>query len=585
MFNRKYIQFEYIEKSYIFKGNLELMNRNEITTLLNFVDKTRLLFNKKITNNTVDSEWRIFSYVIKNHLDNKIITTTSIIQSSGLPFATGLRRVNKLIKEKKLIQRVKTKSGKSFSIHPSSELIEEFTLYLSSIKNEIASNLGFGELNDSYYFGMSLSAGNIIPSPKVFINSSNRFKKISILSNDNPTFKVINSNLDFFEYILDCKIEHVIENDLNKLLNLIIKNSEKKTKSKFDIVGFNLPWVGQLAKLNALLPLDKYIDSIGFNLRDFHFSAIRSSSYNNKLFGIPIETIPDLLFYRKDIFEKFGLTPPKKFDELLAACEILKKSNEVESPISWPARKGQPLATSFILMMANFGKPYVNLRHIGQNTYDLDTQKIVIKTNFLSEAAFKAAKVLKSLIPYSPTDLSLQSNDECVEYYSKGKSAMVMNWSSRAHQFELNKNSPAFKNSGYLPRPAGVEPFQVSPIGGFSLGIPSNILDDKIPFVMKTIQNLVSPEIIKYYIEHGSLSSPVFSVANDPEVRTLSPIFNELDKMERDERFVEWARYPLPSYSKIIEQVGNELFEYLFLNKDLQTTLEQCQKSASRLLV
>ena len=72
---------------------------------------------------------------------------------------------------------------------------------------------------------------------------------------------------------------------------------------------------------------------------------------------------------------------------------------------------------------------------------------------------------------------------------------------------------------------------------------------------------------------------------NDPEVRTLSPIFNELDKMERDERFVEWARYPLPSYSKIIEQVGNELFEYLFLNKDLQTTLEQCQKSASRLLV
>ena len=55
--------------------------------------------------------------------------------------------------------------------------------------------------------------------------------------------------------------------------------------------------------------------------------------------------------------------------------------------------------------------------------------------------------------------------------------------------------------------------------------------------------------------------------------------------MERDERFVEWARYPLPSYSKIIEQVGNELFEFLFLNKDLQTTLEQCQKSASRLLI
>ncbi len=84
------------------------MNRNEITTLLKFVDKTRLLFNRSISIKTIDADWNIFSYVIINHLDNKITTTTSIIQASGLPFATGLRRVKKLIQEKKLIQRSKT---------------------------------------------------------------------------------------------------------------------------------------------------------------------------------------------------------------------------------------------------------------------------------------------------------------------------------------------------------------------------------------------------------------------------------------------------------------------------------------------
>ena len=96
------------------------MNRNEITSLLKFVDKTRILFNKTITNNTVDSDWRVFSFVITNHLENKITTTTTIIEASGLPFATGLRRVRKLINEKKLIKRPKTKSGKSviFTIDP-----------------------------------------------------------------------------------------------------------------------------------------------------------------------------------------------------------------------------------------------------------------------------------------------------------------------------------------------------------------------------------------------------------------------------------------------------------------------------------
>ena len=75
------------------------MNRNEISTLLKFVSKTRILFNKTVSNQTIDADWRIFSYVISNHLENKLCTTTSIIQVSGLPFATGLRKVNKLIKE------------------------------------------------------------------------------------------------------------------------------------------------------------------------------------------------------------------------------------------------------------------------------------------------------------------------------------------------------------------------------------------------------------------------------------------------------------------------------------------------------
>ena len=560
------------------------MNRNEITTLLKFVSKTRILFNKTVSNQTIDADWRIFSYVISNHLENKICTTTSIIQVSGLPFATGLRKVNKLIKEKKLIKRSKTKSGKSFSIHPSGDLIKEFTEYLLLIKNEFASQLGFGGVDNNFYFGTSLSAGNIIPAPTVITNQNKKFKKIRFLSNDNPTFKVINNNLDFFEYIFDCQIDLIIESDLKKLLNKIITNSQSNLKSKFDIVAFNIPWIGQLANLNCLTPLDMHVEKIGLNLNDFHYSGIRSSSFKKQLFGIPIEAIPDLLFYRKDLFQKYGIKPPVNYEELFSACKILKSANEIDSPISWPARKGQPLATSFILAMANFGKPYINLRYIGDNIYDLDSEKISLKANFLSEAAFNAAKMLKELISYSPNNISSHSNDECVEFYSQGKSAMVFNWSSRAHLFELNKESPAYNNTGYLPRPAGHPLFQVSPIGGFSLGIPSNVSEEKIPFIMSNIRKFVSPEVIKYYIEHGSLSSPLFSVVNDPEVRALSPIFNELDKIEKDEKFVEWARYPLPTYSNIIEEVGNKIFNYLFLNEDLSSTLESCQATAQKYL-
>ena len=91
------------------------------------------------------------------------------------------------------------------------------------------------------------------------------------------------------------------------------------------------------------------------------------------------------------------MSPPKTFQDLLHACEVLKGDKQIESPISWPAKKGQPLATSFILAMANYGKPYVNLRYIGKNIYDLDVEKIILKANFLSDAFFfiKNIKITK----------------------------------------------------------------------------------------------------------------------------------------------------------------------------------------------
>ena len=54
--------------------------------------------------------------------------------------------------------------------------------------------------------------------------------------------------------------------------------------------------------------------------------------------------------------------------------------------------------------------------------------------------------------------------------------------------------------------------------------------------------------------------------------------------MEKEEKIIEWARYPLPTYSNIIEDVGHKIYEYIFLNKDLEATLKSCQQSAQKYL-
>ena len=114
-----------------------MVNNKKLISLIDHIDNTFLLYKKKFKDSSFETDWKIFSYVIKNHSNNKTTSITSIINYSNLPHATGIRRVNKLIKNKKLYKKSKTKSGKSFSIHPSSKLIQDFELFLNDLSQSI----------------------------------------------------------------------------------------------------------------------------------------------------------------------------------------------------------------------------------------------------------------------------------------------------------------------------------------------------------------------------------------------------------------------------------------------------------------
>ena len=114
-----------------------MVDNKKLISLIDHIDNTFLLYKKKFKDSSFETDWKIFSYVIKNHSNNKTTSITSIINYSNLPHATGIRRINKLIKNKKLYKKSKSKSGKSFSIHPSSKLIQDFELFLNDLYQSI----------------------------------------------------------------------------------------------------------------------------------------------------------------------------------------------------------------------------------------------------------------------------------------------------------------------------------------------------------------------------------------------------------------------------------------------------------------
>jgi raffinose/stachyose/melibiose transport system substrate-binding protein len=74
-----------------------------------------------------------------------------------------------------------------------------------------------------------------------------------------------------------------------------------------------------------LYELNKDIPS----LADFPASAKKAwSTDDGKTYGIPIFGVTHGVYYHKDIFKKYNLTPPQTWDEFIAVCKILKENKE-----------------------------------------------------------------------------------------------------------------------------------------------------------------------------------------------------------------------------------------------------------------
>ncbi len=62
------------------------------------------------------------------------------------------------------------------------------------------------------------------------------------------------------------------------------------------------------------------------NLHEMMASTRSGITFGDKQFGLPYTYYQWGVYYRKDIFDKYGLTAPRTWDELLAVCKTLKQN-------------------------------------------------------------------------------------------------------------------------------------------------------------------------------------------------------------------------------------------------------------------
>ena len=99
----------------------------------------------------------------------------------------------------------------------------------------------------------------------------------------------------------------------------MIQNTQIKNP-KMGVLSVDVVWTSEFAAKGIAVPLP----ADQFPTDEFLKPTVDSATYFNKLYAYPIDSDGGLLYYRKDLLDKYSLQPPTTFDEMKAACDKIK---------------------------------------------------------------------------------------------------------------------------------------------------------------------------------------------------------------------------------------------------------------------
>jgi lactose/L-arabinose transport system substrate-binding protein len=201
--------------------------------------------------------------------------------------------------------------------------------------------------------------------------------------------------------------------------------------------------------------IQKFIDQGGLvDMTDYmntkkgefpEYKVKMDSDKDGNIFGVPFNSAPVGLWYRKDIFEENGISLPLTWDEYIEAGRKLKEKGIYITSIS-VAAKGMDRS-----MHGEVGL-HALLTQQQAGTYFDDNGNVVLNT----KEAINAMKLMKQLVDEGLAANVAQGSPAYYDLMEKGQLASLVSaaWHINVLENFIKEGSPAYGNFRYGPLPA-----------------------------------------------------------------------------------------------------------------------------------
>ena len=287
----------------------------------------------------------------------------------------------------------------------------------------------------------------------------------------------------------------------------MIQNAQIKNP-KMAVLSVDVVWTAEFAAKGYIEALPPDTSTEGLVK-----PAVDAATYFNKLYGLPFTTDGGLLYYRKDLLDKYQLQPPTSFDEMKAACDKIT-AGEKDSKLACFAgqyNKYEGLTVNFDEAVNGAGGHILNAEGKPDVATPQATQGLQTLTDW-----FKDGHIPKAAITWT--------EEEGRQSFQNGELIFHRNW---GYVYNLaNKTDGSSKVAGKFdvaPLP-GITGPGVSSLGGHTFAI-AKIADNK-GTAIDFVKFMNSTETQKSNTLATSKSPTLETLYTDPDVLKKLPFMD-----------------------------------------------------------
>lgn len=281
-----------------------------------------------------------------------------------------------------------------------------------------------------------------------------------------------------------------------------------------DILQIDVIWPGTLAP--HLVDLSPYIDE---KTKSQHFSTLMTNNtVNGKLVAIPWFTAVGVLYYRKDLLEKYGEVPPTSWQHLTETARRIQAlereaGNSRFQGFVFQAKGYEGLTCDALEWIHSFG---------GGTIVDPNGE-VTIHNDKAAAALALATSWIGNITPQGVLNYD---EEESRGVFQSGNALFMRNW-PYAWALGNAKDSPIRGNIGVMAIPKGGDQGKLSGVlGGWQLAVTRYSKHPKL--AADLVMHLTSYQEQKRRAIAASYNPTIPALYKDPEVLKAAPFFGSL---------------------------------------------------------